>query len=406
MSRTREQAQGPVTGIASKTTDKGSGPYGTDYTVTLSETSEIMTDVVTTSFSEKSNEGEIVINPCVHVKETLETIGSGHYTWLRTNGDLHDEVGPGLTDMQIQRYPGYMQGIPAEPEPSYNMVEAAKLQAFGNIDRSPYGFAEDIAEMRETLKFLRDPLKSLSQLAELMRAKANRQLLRKSNILSYADVMSDLWLEYQFAMSPLARSAYDLVQSVVQKEPVRPKRRLARGGSEFSDKAANSGVKFTWRSSATIGVKTEVHAGIWYEHANPIVDWRYKYGLRFKDIPETLWAIVPLSFMVDRVLDISKSMRGLVAFLDPSVKILGAWTSEKKEVTTTRTWEGHVSPIVQSVLRGDLDTISVKTESYSREPWEPALGDLIPEFRVGNLADTSIKIADLAALIWSNLRNR
>lgn len=406
MSRYREKSSGPEYGVATYSLDKGYGPVETEYVTLLQEQNEVMTDEVSNHFQSASNDGEIVINPCSHVKTSTSTIGNGFYHWIRTGGRIYKEFGPGLTDMQIQRYPTYMHGIPAEPEPSYDMVEAAKLQAFGNLDRSPYGFAEDIAEMRETLNFLRDPLKSFHKISELMRAKAEWRMLRKSNILSWFDVMSDVWLEYQFAAAPLGRSIHDLFKSIMENDAHRPKRRLARGGSEWTDKASNAGVIVTWRSSASIDVTRKVSAGIWYEHSNPLMDWRYKYGLRFKDIPETAWAIVPLSFMVDRVFDWSKTMRGLSSFLDPSVEILGAWSSESKTVTTARTWEGHVSPIVETVVQADLDTILVETDTYTRNVWEPSLGDLLPEVRTDRLLDTSTKIADLATLLWSGFRNR
>jgi hypothetical protein len=150
-----------------------------------------------------------------------------------------------------------------------------------------------------------------------------------------------------------------------------------------------------------------VHAGIWYEVDNPIVDWRYKYGLRFKDIPETLWAILPLSFMVDRMYNLSQTMRGLSSFLDPNLTILGAWTTTKVDTIETITWIGHVSPIVESVQEAYTDTIVKTTESYNRQTWEPVFTDLFPDYvRLEGLIDTSEKFADTAALLWSYLRGQ
>jgi hypothetical protein len=381
-------------------------PAPVEYDVLLAHEVETIDDVVTEKFASRSADGEIITNPCVHVKESIKTVGEGSYQWTRTNGDVHIERGPGLTAMQILRYPGYMQAPPVLEGPPHDLVQAAKLQAFGNLDRSPYSFAEDIAEMREVFRFVQRPWASLRDLIKLIREQATRQSARQ-RFRSLADATASAYLEHQFAVRPLYRSIHDAIESFMVKDPIRPKRRLARGGSDYSEHHVNQGVRITWESSSTISQETSVHAGIWYEVDNPIVDWRYKYGLRFKDIPETLWAILPLSFMVDRMYNLSQTMRGLSSFLDPNLTILGAWTTTKVDTIETITWIGHVSPIVESVQEAYTDTIVKTTESYNRQTWEPVFTDLFPDYvRLEGLIDTSEKFADTAALLWSYLRGQ
>jgi hypothetical protein len=286
------------------------------------------------------------------------------------------------------------------------MNAAARLQALGNVDRSPYGFAEDIAELHETLRFLRDPLKSIRDITELFRKTWRNPVTRRKGekIEEISDAISNAWLQYQFALSPLVRSVNDAVEAAMTKVR-RPDRRTARGGSEWTSSDSVEGwLNNYYRSAATVNETVVVKAGILYEVSNPLKDWKFKYGLRFKNIPETLWAIFPLSFMVDRMFNLTQTIRGINAFLDPNVTMLGAWTSSKLSKVETVSFLEYDSPIVQSVLRMDPDVETVKTDSYTRDPWVPSISDLVPEVRTDRIVDTSTKIADLAALCWQNLR--
>lgn len=400
-SRSRVRLEGPIT--TSVGFKLNGNPQGTPRDIVNKEISETMDDIVTPGFHKRSNAGEVIINPCTYVKVTEKTVGNGHQKWTRTNNHQYEYgPGPGLTEYQRQRIPGYVMGYPSPPQPPSTLWDAAKLKALGNIDRSPYSFAEDIAEMRETLRFLKDPLNSLRNLSDELRTSYYNTLKRKK-YLNRTQALADVWLQYQFAFSPLVRSANDLLASFSDSISV-PKRRTARGFANFEDSTWDSLDALGHRSEGTATTVSEVRAGILYEVANPLKGWRDKYGLRFKDIPETLWAIVPLSFMVDRVFNISSSLRGIVAFLDPNVEILGAWVTEKNTQTQTLTYNGYYGSIVKSIDLMVPDTQVKENFAYVREVWEPTINDFIPPVEVQGLVDTSTKLADLAALVLQRLR--
>lgn len=373
-----------------------------EYETLVAHSYETITDHVSQSFYKSVAAGEVIINPVSHVKTSINCVGAGSYHWTRTNGRIYHEDGPCLTAMQIARYPNYMGGFIPEPEVPWDMDAAAKLHALGSVDRAPYSFAEDIAEMRETLRFLKNPLKTLRTLSDQFDADVIKKM-NAARALKRADAIADVWLQYQFAFLPLVRSANDAVTGFFDKVK-RPKRRTARGVSHFRDSQSDSRLIATWRSAASTTVDKTVRAGIIYEVSNPLNDWKFKYGLRFKDIPETMWAIFPYSFMVDRVLNLSQTVRGLTAFLDPNVEMLGAWASEKTMLTQTEEWLGHESDIVQSVEKAETDAIVQSVDSYSRTVWEPTFSDLVPPLRLSELVSSSSKIADLAALIWARVR--
>jgi len=363
---------------------------------------ESITDVEVGGFYRKRNAGEIMVNPVTHVKTSIKTTGGGRLKFVRTgSGDIYDYTCDNFTRFATTMWP--LQSVPDEPLPSYDMIAAARLQALGNVDRSPYSFAEDIAEMHKTLNFLRAPLTSLRKLSQLMR-KDVKTLLSKNLNMRRADAIAKVWLQYQFALMPLVRSANDLVEAVGDKT-TRPTRRTARGGSEFlGDDMVNGVLGSYHQSEATISVVANVRAGILYEVTNPLNDWQFKYGLRFKNIPEVLWAIFPYSFMVDRMFNLTQSVRGLTSFLDPNVNILGAWNSSSKTTTSTLSYLNYDSPIVQTMIQMTPDIETTIVDEYVRDPWTPSFNDLVPEIRLKGLIDTSTKIADLSALIWANIR--
>lgn len=365
---------------------------------------ETMEDIVTPGYQKRSNEGEIINNPMRYVKDTFKATAGGIFD-VTQSGTRYEANGDGsLTSFMLYLlagYPQYSFGIPPMPEPSFDLVAAAQSKALGNVDRAPNSFAEDIAEMRQTLRFLKDPLSSLRNLSKkFQRTRIDLMWNRKD--LDRAKAIAKVWNTFQFAFLPLVRSANDLIEAYGVKT-YRPSRRTARGGADFNDTVSESSDNpyYHWSASATLQV--EQKAGILYEVTNPINDWRFKYGLRFKDIPETLWAIFPYSFMVDRMINISQSVRGMVSFLDPSVNILAGWTTEKSTTTGVLSFTDYTHPAVSAKSIHpdvDIDTNFV----YNREVWKPGLSDSVGPLRLEGLVDTTTKIADLAALILQRVK--
>lgn len=146
-----------------------------------------------------------------------------------------------------------------------------------------------------------------------------------------------------------------------------------------------------------------ISAGIIYEVSNPIDSFREKAGLRLVDLPPGLWAVTPLSWVVDRFVDISGALRGLRVLSDPNVTILGGWTSRKRAVQSGVTligctWPGFVNTVSQ-------DTFTTEFRYSERMRWTPSLNDVQPKLDLGswkqelNMARKDFtSIMDLSAL--------
>lgn len=404
--RTRARSEGPVTGLHENWIDEND-PHREVLCTNYSQ-SETMDDYVVPNFQSRIAQGDVINNPCTYVKTTRRSIGTGSSHIELVSGWRHIEGDGTLTEFR-QTYPGSPWvssagiAVPSEPD---GIQDALKLGALGNVDRSPYSFAEDLAEWRETLRFLRDPLGSLRKLSEAFK-KDTRKLLSKKKHLTKAKAIADVWLTYRFALSPLVRSANDLLEAASTRTH-RPERRTARYSETWSDfdsaedvRAPTATSPHLWASSAH--VEGDYRAGILYEVSNPLNDWRFKYGLRFKDIPETIWAVMPYSFMVDRSFNISQSMRGLSSFLDPNVEILAAWIVKRLTSVQSVTYTGYdySGALSISVIP---DTIVTEKFTYDRTVWVPEISDLIPDLDIKGLINSSTKVADLSALILQNLR--
>jgi hypothetical protein len=110
-----------------------------------------------------------------------------------------------------------------------------------------------------------------------------------------------------------------------------------------------------------------------------------------------MWQIFPLSFMVDRVIDISTFSKGVINLADPNVKILAA--SLRRKTTWIESyklqsmwWNGYTG-------HAQGNTNEHTYFEYERTPWVPSFVDTLPKVTLGYLVDDATKIADLCALI-------
>lgn len=362
-------------------------------------------DTVTDNFEARMRNGEIINNPCT-INNDTRLYSPGEY-------EIHKTSDPLVTQWIVGTPISYARGSSGFPIASIawpslsnpDLQTEARLQAIVNVDDTPYSFAEDIGEIRQTLKFLKDPLKSLSDLSKTFR-KANRR--KKSKL--FADAYSkeeikhlnDAFLTFRFAAAPLVRSAMSLSEALFT-NPRRPKRKTARGSAR--DDVTNgpndntrSDFAFRWTKMKSI----EAKAGILYQVTNPVVDVPYKYGLRLSDIPRTMWDLVPLSFMVDRIINIGNSISAVTKLSQPNLFVLAGWDTTKTliqfdcELTGTNK-SGYENSAVSN------NTYLESKFTYERVPWTPTYHDAVPYFDLKPLFRDATSIAELVSLTVARL---
>lgn len=380
-----------------------------------------MTDVVTPGYKQLIAQGAIINNPCTYHKYTIT--GGGGTDYHTNSGHTIYWTGSGAVseyyynaDEHLGMWTGLDWGIPT------SSAARAKALALSNIDSTPYAFGEDTLEIRETLRFIRSPLGSLANLGKNFKSdvrKAKRLQKRTYSskarrVKDYArtakaigesqtKAVADVWLSYQFAASPLVRSLADALDAYVVEAPAIPVRRNARGFSEDEvtvrdqSKVLAVGPGDTRTYSLERFVSHDYHASILYEVTNPVHDLKWKLGFRLKDLPTTLWQIVPLSFMIDRVWDVTSFSKGIINLSDPKVKILSAAVRLKQLNRESYQIVGETNDIYTGFNQGGKH---VEEEFlYQRDPWIPSVVDTVPQTSLKTLVDSASKIADLAALV-------
>lgn len=383
--------------------------------------SESITDVSTPNYAKRIAAGEIINNPCSYLYSEVDSPSGGNYS-ATGYGYVVKTSGGNLTAYQTDAAARYQVGNPwmAIPDRPKNLgdEQRAKLVAMARVDSTPYGFAEDIGEIRETLSFLRRPSASLEKLSrkfyrDLEQSIKHRKskhpdrfriaARRKEEIV---DAAADVWLGYRFAAMPLARSLQEGVEYIWDRRTGSrklnpPARRTARGF--VRDEFDLSGTYVTNWGSATDhfdGRRTgyvEHRAGILYTVKNPVHDIKFHLGIRLKDMPVTAWNLAPLSFMVDRVTDISSAIKALTFLADPSVQVLAAWVTSKGEDKQMLVFNKQVNP-GYSVSVNPIP-LTHTWHSYDRTPWSPGVLDVRPGFTPKRLIEDATSIADLTALV-------
>lgn len=372
---------------------------------TLSHKAKDMWDVVTKNYTARIRDGEVINNPCLFRVTSGESGGGSYDATLDADSRYkYKTVGGSIT-----KYHAGATGLtPLDPEKMKpysgeftNLTKVAKFRALKNIDTTPFEFMEDLFEIRETVRFLKKgPFKGMLDLAKSYKKGHNAP--KVTTRAGKVSQVGNTWLEYRFAFSPLVRSALAATEAMVYKEPARPQRRTARGfcdhdfslDEDFSDDYSPSIYNEFHRN---LRGTLRLRAGVLYTVNNPVEDLSWRLGLRAKDIPETMWAILPLSFMVDRIVDISGTISALNNLRDPNLSILAGWSVHKDEQKASLTLMSQTIPGWSMVIDGDA--WNENSFIFERNLWSPSYLDAVPTFDLSGLYQDVSSIADMTALI-------
>jgi len=369
-----------------------------------------MTDTVTPNYRQRVKSGEIINNSC-HLSEYDHQPSQGSMTVYQKNSDFNYTHAGSWVEHEMKSYSvGFLEHAGSAS------AERAKLLALANMDSTPYQFGEDIGELRETIEFLKRPMNSLYRLSLNFKKDVDKYRRRRkspSRLSSRKDIrktrswhrsgdIAKVYLEYQFALSPLVRTVHSAIEAYSYKVPSFPPRLTSRGFDKASDHVSDTVISGTRIFDRVTTVETKQSASILYEVSNPVRDMQWRLGLRAKDVPTTMWQLVPLSFMVDRLVDISSFSKAIINLSDPRIKILAASTALRRKTELSVVFsKGYNSSWTFSV---NLTPAKVSRGSYVRTVWHPSVADTIPGFTPANLVSSATKIADLAALTRANFR--
>lgn len=373
---------------------------------------DIMRDTVTPGFHRLMARGQIVMNGLSVVKvDVVENPTSGTLSWpTEKTVQYYDGL---ITSSRMRYYPynsvvidSFQHDVAQRID---QMIVDAKADAIAKIDNTPYSFMEDLAELRSTMATLGNPLSSAKRAAEKFRRKTDNRLgfymkrkgLRRLEALARAS--GDAWLSSRYEFRPIMYSIRDIYLGLpkIHTKPKRMKATSRKSLSESRAGIASSSYQYINYNYA-LERKFDVVVKIYYTMSNPI-DYRdWDLGIRLKDVPKTVWALMPYSWLVDQFVDVSRSIEAITTLMDPRLTILGACiTTSDERMFDIQSVETASPGGVGTVYGGNRHT----TEKYvSRSPYAPSYRDAIQPFTVGAaLSDTST-LLDSAAVILQHLK--
>lgn len=355
-------------------------------------------DFVTPSYRRLIDEGHVIENPMQFLNFVYLAQGGGTYEATNTSsGEVLILSGPGSITKRISNIvnPSVIGSLPVGLDTTSADINAAKVRALRNVDTTPAAMLEDTFELRETIRFLKNPVAAFQNLSKSFKRSVNRHPLGR---LDRSRAVADVWLTKRFAVEPLVRSMMDIVEVFdASRRTLPPVRRSAHGRMKSedsdSDEVSAGSPSALWARSGTFS--DEVHASILYETTIPHTGIVGSLGFRVKDIPETIWAVMPYSFMVDRVVNITDYIGASINALDPSVRILGATVSRRRDTLSRVSLLDVTNPPWSFVIQGD--PVDEKLFDYSRTIWTN-LSDIKPVVNTFGLVKDATKITDLLAL--------
>jgi len=269
------------------------------------------------------------------------------------------------------------------------VIDIARTRCMANVAKPDFEGLVTLGEIGQTLRYLKNPLSTGLKLASTLERKmlglqttARRRGRSEEKIRKN---LADLHLEITYGFKPLLKDVFGILEQLRPKlKPYAP-RETARANE-------NRAYTDSWTSTESVGginytaqyayeEELVVRPYILYEHLTqptPLDNW----GISLSAIPATAWELVPLSFIVDRFVNIGD----MISAITPRVGIRNLATGYT--VKTTRKLTRKVSNFV------------VPSQSYIAERDGSGMDTLIEEayYRYPDIGVPTLALTDITSL--------
>lgn len=267
-----------------------------------------------------------------------------------------------------------LRGDPALPPLTVTVANSNVLlmKAYANMNASGVMSGESLATLGQTISMLRHPLKGASDL--LVRMHKSRKLRLGKTTASAARATADTWLEYRYGWTPLILDTKEIIKkSHKLREKCEVRRLVARAGdsASISDSKSWSCVVVgsdSFSGSRTFTKTVRCGVGVLYEVRNRTTsdELAALFGTRLRDIPATIWELVPYSFVIDWFTNVGDWLQAITP--DPGVVPLGHWISSVDTSTLKRSgryeWSNPSEHLTE--WAGDLGSEEITNFTFSR----------------------------------------
>jgi hypothetical protein len=330
----------------------------------INGTQEVMDDVVVKDFFRRKAKGEIFNNPMSKGKYTYSFAFTGE------NSRTRKLPCSGTTIKQVfgscPRGLYSWNWIPLKPWAELGLstaVTTAGTQAWANVVQPQVLSGEPLREWDMSWHMLRHPLDGVHQ---FLRKVHRKKSFRKSG-LALGEFIGGYWLQYRYGLVPLLSDLMSAFDAAVM--PRFSDRYTARGSASVapwsdSDTETAEETYYTANTYRTIRQEGWVRAGILYRHHYSTAD---VWGLSAHNIPQTLWELTRLSFVVDWFVNAGDFIGAFTP--KANVEILASWTSIHKFIERENTMVGNPkTDSVYYIYGGPGVHHTEKTELYERYP--------------------------------------
>jgi hypothetical protein len=303
-----------------------------------------MLDVETPNFHARSAAGEVILSPMAQSDYDMR------HEPARVNYTLHKNTSSaGLNrewlDVPVPAFFNDKFKVEAvnDPgsmfDPSDDDRNEAIASAWANVDESEIQLLASLGEFPETLRWIASIYRRSLTVIRLYNRK--RSFLkavyfaaRKTSKREYANLGSELWLEYRYAFRPLVfemKQAVEALHSIISKND----RHTGRGykfceSTNFSNyENSESNDRVFVQFDRTECTWTQYCAGVLYRIENDLSNALTVWGI---DQPlESAWELIPFSFIIDWFINIGDL---LSAWTDNTgLTPLGSWIVERHTYT-------------------------------------------------------------------------
>jgi hypothetical protein len=357
-----------------------------------------MDDVVTPRFKERMAAGEIINNPYNYHRlvTTKPTVTSYVHNQLLVNaqGCIYGSVYSGQSSMTSDAMQPFLTVFSTQEwaDTKASLINQAVTRAHSNASSAEIGALVTAAEAEKTVVSIAQILKRVFR---IIRAARKGDILYLKKQISYKE-LEDRYLELRYALRPLMYDASNAQSAFRESKAFKTFRKTYRGFAHESGTSQDTYIGYSdpisteisricqWVCEARAGVLCDI------ETSNTSV-----FGL--DQIPESIWELVPFSFIIDWFLNIGDT----IAAWTPSagVREKTSWVVVESYAASqnslVRQWYSGSNPFN---YRNDIvwGSLSKSQDDIYRERIVVPQLSLLPTV---NVRLNTLKILDLAAII-------
>jgi hypothetical protein len=295
--------------------------------------------------------------------------------------------------------------------------QLALQRAYGNVSQSLLDTLVEVGELKETLESLLHPLKALRDLKYIWSWR-----LQKRELLNFLrtgkfhgkvgkaafDAATSTWMEIRYGLRPLFYSVWQAVELIQALSKNFDTERIycARGSCPLDIVKSTTGNEYTFLNDLVSLYATPLiedfigaYASVQYR-LKVAPSWSDLAGLNVQSIPEAMWDLTRLSFVLDWWYNIGLWLSAIK--YDPNVEILGNTVGLKKvrRVSLVKPrWTANQT--INNLITEHLDIrVALEDQSYTRTCNERITG---PALLLGDLLSIP-KIIDQLIILYQSIK--